>query len=264
MVNSGLRQGIHEALRVSSESGVSNSAPTSNGPNWSLSNPPCCNTDQSVIIGLICGYSVLIFVFWRFKFMLPLKLLSVYLHEFGHASAAWLTCGSVVSMEVHSDEGGVTKTKGGNRMIILLAGYLGSAFWGMFFTLTAANEISVQVAAGMLVVGMLVMMYFAENNTLRFLIVGFLLLIAGCWACQLLTTVHLLQYFMLLVGVVNGLFAPYDCYDDLISRRVNGSDAVEFAKITKTSSRCWGVIWLLISLCFMGLGIYFALVIASD
>jgi hypothetical protein len=55
----------------------------------------------------------------------------------------------------------------------------------------------------------------------------------------------------------------YDVWDDLISRRVNGSDAVVFAEMTHTSARCWGVIWGIISVCFMGLGIYLALVVAS-
>jgi hypothetical protein len=45
----------------------------------------------------------------------------VFLHELGHATAAWLTCGKVTGMEVHPDEGGVTKTMGGIQLIILPA-----------------------------------------------------------------------------------------------------------------------------------------------
>mmetsp|Transcript_12942 Transcript_12942/g.20949 ORF Transcript_12942/g.20949 Transcript_12942/m.20949 type:complete len:175 (+) Transcript_12942:107-631(+) len=174
-----------------------------------------------------------------------------------------MTCGKVVSMEVHADEGGVTKTIGGNRMIILLAGYLGSSFWGMVFVILSVNNISAQVGAGLLTVALLVTLYLADNNTLRVLCVGFLVVLAGFWALQILTVFKGLQYLLLFVGVMNGWFSMYDIHDDLISRRVNGSDAVELAKITHTSSRCWGVIWAIISAIFMGLGIYLALVIAD-
>ena len=43
--------------------------------------------------------------------------------------------------------------------------------------------------------------------------------------------------------------------DDLILRKVNSSDASQFAKRYGGSSQCWVVIWSLISLCFMAAGI---------
>lgn len=43
--------------------------------------------------------------------------------------------------------------------------------------------------------------------------------------------------------------------DDLILRKVNTSDASVFARKYGGSSQCWGVIWSLISLCFMAVGI---------
>jgi len=41
----------------------------------------------------------------------------------------------------------------------------------------------------------------------------------------------------------------------LILRKVNSSDASVFAKRYGGSSQCWGVIWSIISLCFMAAGI---------
>jgi hypothetical protein len=187
----------------------------------------------------------------------------VFLHELGHAVGAWVTCGKVLKMEVHSDEGGVTKTVGGSQWVILPAGYLGSAFFGMILVISSANWYAVQVTSGLLCIALLVVLWLSDNWSLRFLTIGFMVLLAGFWACQILTPFKGLQYLILLIGVMSGLFAIYDVYDDLISRRVNGSDAVKFAEMTHTSSRCWGVIWALISLAFMGLGIYLALVVAS-
>lgn len=43
--------------------------------------------------------------------------------------------------------------------------------------------------------------------------------------------------------------------DDLILRKVNTSDASVFARKYGGSSQCWGVIWSIISLCFMAIGI---------
>ena len=41
--------------------------------------------------------------------MKPMKLIAVFVHEMSHATACWLTCGKVEGIEVHLNEGGVTK-----------------------------------------------------------------------------------------------------------------------------------------------------------
>ena len=46
-----------------------------------------------------------------------------------HATACWMTCGSVEGLEVHTNEGGVTKYRGSARLLITPAGYMGGAFW---------------------------------------------------------------------------------------------------------------------------------------
>lgn len=51
------------------------------------------------------------------------------------------------------------------------------------------------------------------------------------------------------------MYSSWDIYDDLIRRKVNESDASRFAKDYGGSSHCWGVIWSIISLCFMAAGI---------
>ena len=170
----------------------------------------------------------------------------------------------MLSIEVHGDEGGVTKTAGGRLWAILPAGYLGSSFWGAYFIVSSVDGVAVQVASSLLVIALLVVLYLADNNTLRGLCCLFLLLLAGMWACQILTDFPGLQVFVLFMGTMNGWFSIYDCYDDLIRRRVNSSDAVKFAEHTHTSARCWGVIWALISLFLMALGVYLALVAGTE
>jgi hypothetical protein len=56
--------------------------------------------------------------------MKPMKLIAVFVHEFSHAIACWMTGGKVTGMEVKSNEGGVTKYVGGWRWFIIPAGEL--------------------------------------------------------------------------------------------------------------------------------------------
>lgn len=50
---------------------------------------------------------------------------------------------------------------------------------------------------------------------------------------------------------MSSLYSAWDICDDLIMRKVNSSDASVFARRYGGSSQCWGVIWVIISLCFM-------------
>lgn len=213
----------------------------------------------------------------------------MFLHELGHATAAWLTCGSVKGMEVHPDEGGVTKTVGGLQWVILPAvrppssplsslgmparltstsyfaqGYLGSAVWGMALVVASADELAAEIAAGVLIFFLLVFIFYAHNNYLRALNAGFIVLLGGLLALNICTTFHALRFVTLFLGVMSCLFSVYDIWDDLISRRVNESDASVFAKMTHTSSRCWGVIWGLVALVSLVAAVYFHLLVAQD
>ncbi len=60
----------------------------------------------------------------------PIILLVTYLHEFGHALGAIITGGEVASLQVNQDGSGLCMTRGGNRAIILMGGYIGSAILG--------------------------------------------------------------------------------------------------------------------------------------
>lgn len=73
---------------------------------WGLET--CC--DRTEIIFLCC-YAVYAFValfLGKMALLKPVRLLAVFVHEFGHASACWMTGGSVKKIEVYNNEGGVT------------------------------------------------------------------------------------------------------------------------------------------------------------
>lgn len=231
--------------------------------NWELNG--CCDGDQKAFLITIAIYTVVIFALWKTILLTPFKLITVFLHEASHAMACWLTCGRVEGIQVHANEGGVTQTRGGIYWLILPAGYLGSSFWGMVFILASTNLLTTRIAAGGLAVALLIVLFIAKNWTLRGLCIGFIVFLAVIWVLQENTKVKILRYIILFIGTMNSLFSIYDIYDDLISRRVNSSDAEKFAELCPCPCNGvgWGVLWGMISLAFLGGAIYLGLVILS-
>lgn len=232
-------------------------------PNWELNG--CCNRDQKAFIITIAIFTVVILALWRTFLLTPFKLITVFLHEASHALACLLTCGKVEGIQVHANEGGVTQTRGGAYWVILPAGYLGSSFWGMLLVLASTNLVTARIAAGCLGVALLIVLFIAQNWTLRGLCIGFIIFLAVIWLLQEKTSIHILKYVILFIGVMNSLFSVYDIYDDLISRRVHSSDAEKFAEICPCPCNGvgWGIIWGMISFVFLCGAMYLGLVILS-
>ncbi|KAH6799279.1 peptidase M50B-like protein [Perilla frutescens var. frutescens] len=232
-------------------------------PNWELKN--CCQRDQVTFLVTIGVFTLVILALWRTFLLTPFKLITVYLHEASHAIACWLTCGQVEGIQVHANEGGVTLTRGGIYWLILPAGYLGSSFWGMLLVLASTKLLTARIAAGCLILSLIIVFFIAKNWTLRGLCIGFIVFVGVIWVLQETTKLRILRYVILFIGVMNSLFSVYDIYDDLISRRVHSSDAEKFAEICPCPCNgvAWGVIWGMISFIFLSGSIYLGLVILS-
>ncbi|KAA8499786.1 hypothetical protein FVE85_7371 [Porphyridium purpureum] len=209
-----------------------------------------------ILIGLLCGFAVVILVLNCIPgvrvVLLPLKLIVIALHEFGHASAGVATCAKIEGIEVNPDEGGVTRMRGGISWITLPAGYLGSNLWGALMIFLSPNEIAVQIVSGFLCAALIAVLFWADNWLPRFLVLIFLAAMAGFWALQILTSFMGLTYAVLFMGVFSCLYSIMDIYDDLVRRKVNESDASLFAKECPCCpSQGWGVIWALFSIAVM-------------
>ena len=79
--------------------------------------------------------------------MKPMKLIAVFIHEMGHATACWWTGGKVDKIEVWQNEGGITSFNGGIRCCIIPAGYVGVSFWGGVFVALSGSRIGATVGA---------------------------------------------------------------------------------------------------------------------
>ena len=91
------------------------------------------NKTLPTLIALIIIYFVLkYFIPFGNYVIYPINLLVTFMHEFGHAFFALITWWSVVELKVNSDWSGVTTTRGGWRIFVLMWGYIGSAlFWNI-------------------------------------------------------------------------------------------------------------------------------------
>ncbi len=75
------------------------------------------------VFGVIASY------LRQFAVMAPVDLYLIAWHEAMHAAGAWVTGGSVHSIEVRARDG-ATWTTGGFFPLIAMAGYIGTALWG--------------------------------------------------------------------------------------------------------------------------------------
>lgn len=79
------------------------------------------------------------------KVMYPIRIFVTFLHELGHAVGALITGGWVERIQINPNGSGFTSTAGGNRSIILMGGYLGSALFGnILFFIGARSKILVK------------------------------------------------------------------------------------------------------------------------
>lgn len=115
------------------------------GSTWKLT--ACCGTEEKIFLILYAVYGLLIHFLFAQQFFYPFKLLAVFVHEMGHGSAAWLTCGKVKSIVVNLDQSGTASYTGGIQWIVIPAGYVGGAFWGGAFVALSGSRIGATVAA---------------------------------------------------------------------------------------------------------------------
>lgn len=92
-------------------------------------------TPKTIIIRLlwvISAYVALLLLAGHYGHMIthPIRLFVTTLHELGHGFGAIISGGKVVSIDVNLDGSGLTITQGGQRGLILLGGYIGSAILG--------------------------------------------------------------------------------------------------------------------------------------
>ena len=172
---------------------------------WNLST--CCGSEEVTFCCLFAGYFLVNLVLWKTPLLKPMKLIAVFIHEMGHATACWWTGGKVEAIEVYNNEGGVTKYRGGIRAIIIPAGYVGGAFWGGVFVTLSGDRIAATVAACVFILAMLISLRYSPNGMLIMLTLGFTVITALFIFLEWFVFSPLLQYLTLYYGVFIGSFS---------------------------------------------------------
>lgn len=194
-----------------------------------------------------------LFLFWNTMFVVPLKILVVYLHELSHALAAILTGGSVVEISLSPYQGGHAITRGGSRFLTLTAGYLGSLLFGVSLLLLALKTEADRIILGCLGAFTLLVtaLYIRDWFALAFCLgTGAAMLAAARYL-----SVEINDLILRVIGLSSILYVPYDIFDDTIRRSGIRSDAYMLAEEFGGPTIFWGGLWLAASLAI----IYFCL-----
>ncbi len=214
---------------------LSNAAPSSSGEG------PSRLTNLAVPVVV----AVLALIFWDTVVVYPLKILVVLFHELSHGVAALVSGGSIESIEISVEQGGVCYTRGGSYFLILNAGYLGSLVMGAAFLVIGArtrHDRLVVGALGLVLLAVTLVYMRSRFGLIYGLSAGILLLLI---AAKLPNGVS--DIILSVIGVVSCLYAVWDIGSDVLFRHIPGSDAYRLAEITGIPSMIWGVLWLVLA-----------------
>jgi hypothetical protein len=194
---------------------------------------------------------IAVWVLWDTPIVYPIKIFVVCLHELGHALAALLTGGQVVSIQLFPEEGGLTTTRGGWSFIILSAGYVGSLVaGGVLLYLSGYRAWGRRL---MVVLAVLLVM-----STLLFFRNGFAVLYGLLAAAAMFFSAYRLPsevnaYIVRFIAVASCLYAILDIRSDLFSTNLPMgadvvNDAVALSQLTGLPALLWAALWMAVSL----------------
>ena len=197
---------------------------------------------------LILLLFTLVWVFWESIFIYPIKLLTILFHEAGHALATVATGGKVKEIVINKRLGGLTLHQGGNRFLILNAGYLGSILLGFLFfylTYTKAGE-HVLTLTGLLIL-LLTLLWVKTSFTMGFCILtGMLLIAAGVFL-----TGAFENFIARFIGLSCILYSVIEIskYRRMLEyyRGQYGTDAEQLQSLTGVHAMGWAIVWSILS-----------------
>ncbi len=193
----------------------------------------------------LIALTALVLLLWNTPALFPAKMLVIFLHEFSHGLAAWLTGGAVRELSLSPMQGGHAITTGGSPFWIVSAGYLGSLFFGILFFLLALRTNLDRIALGAL--GALLILV-----TLIYMSGVFPILYGVLTGAVFLAVAYFLSHdlndlILRALGLINMIYVPYDIFSDTLARSQARSDARILSEIVGGPTVFWGAIWLILS-----------------
>ena len=193
---------------------------------------------------------------------MPLKILVVFLHELSHAVATLLTGGEVLDFHIASNQSGHVLARGGNRFLVLTAGYLGSLLIGTVLLIAALRTDADRWITGGL--GLLMLLVAA-----LYIRTGFALSFTIATGAGMLVIAYRFGHgvndlLLRLIGLSSMIYVPYDIFSDTIRHSKMRSDARMLADEFGGTAAIWGGLWLIVSLIVIGLCLRYGLGRASN
>jgi len=216
------------------------------------------NTNRFLPLLVIFVFVIVTWFFWHTLLIYPIKLMTVTMHETGHALTAFALGAKNTKISVNQNQGGLThyffqipigeRTPKWKSFIIASAGYLGSVLIGSLLLYLAYTRVAHRLLLA-LGIGLIV-------DTALFVRDGFTLAICGmgiifCILVGLKAPEKVRVYIVRFIATVSCCYALFDIRDDILrfgGTQRTGSDAHALQQITGVPYFVWGVIWVIISI----------------
>lgn len=197
----------------------------------------CCTEYQWSFLIAYPAISLSIFLLWNSVMIRPLRIFSVVLHEFSHAVAVLLSCGTVHDVSVDRFEGGLITWSPRCTAIlkctfpfVAASGYLGVSVFGTALLLSiGVPEWRVDMLRVFTCLLVLASMISLRRTALRFEATFILLFGMLSFICSMRPQSIFSWYYILFGSSMLCTYASNDVYDDTIRRSFNDSDASYFA-----------------------------------
>lgn len=195
----------------------------------------------------------------------PLRLFVTFIHEAGHGLAAVITGGQFRNFEIFRDGSGVATTAGGSPLLVLPAGYLGTALFGSVLFYLANRLPYPKAIAGFLGVSVvLIALRFGGLFSIAG-VVGIVmgaLLIGLAWRGHADVTLLVLNVLAVVVGLNAVLDLFFLVNNSGISAGQVRNDAAAFqaAIAPLIPAAIWAGLWALTAVGMLGAAIYFSLI----
>jgi hypothetical protein len=198
----------------------------------------------------------------------PFRLLITIVHELGHGLVALLTGGAFQRFVVFPNGEGVAYTVGGWRVLVIPAGYLGSALFGAGLIYLGRSVRWSRAAMAVLgaAVLLLSLRYGVPSIATLQWSSGIITVVAGVaigagflWVARKATTTWVL-FLTNLVAIQAGLtaFSALFALIDLSSRLAGAppNDARAMSELTLVPALVWAVLWAVVALALLGAAIW--------
>ncbi len=198
---------------------------------------------QEFGILLICFAGAL--SFRHTKLAYPLMLCLTLIHESCHALAVLITGGKVHGITVYSNGSGLTVSLGGNKIIILCSGYLGSLAFGYALLWLSYQQHIDLIFSGLALMLVVIALFLVATWFTQFVAIGIglILILLANFAPIIIQLI-----FLRFISACLVFYSIFDLHLVIIASQkgeLSECDLVKLSLMTKMPIFVWAFIWIL-------------------